>query len=452
MLAVLALNLSVQMFLIFVGFSLLQMTNTKNKVSLFYDLPYAFGVGIVFLYIAAYPLVRFDLSPDYWHWYILLFGAAIIIFAGYFYVKADTNKVISAKWQLRWFDWLLILLIIIKLALVIFGNLLNPVVDSDAVDAYRHVGLAKYIFMQYPLSATEAYKAEVSTELSLPIWHAWSSMFQDRWYDSVATFHYVLAFIGALIMAGIIGIRQQIKPTFVLLAVFIIVSIPIAAMHIVRPGFADLMVMYFFMLAIAVLFAILDDKIITKSNVFLLVVAVLGMAMSKLEGIIWAIWAVIVVASWCFHYYKNVDWKTILLYQGVVLVVGFAGYLLVADWVFTTVNLPIRISWLFDLRYNPESFDRFFGYMYISGGQGLIWWIFSIFSVVVLLKSKSQTDKTMVLYTLILMLGLFHFANFTANIGFTLNGTNVGRFLLQLSPIILISYYSLIKNYHLNTK
>lgn len=446
MTALLITNILSQVFLIFIGFSLLQLINIKNRISLLYDLPYAWGVGVVFLYIVAFPLIRFELSPNNWFLYILLIGLVVISMAGYLYSKANASITIKINWQLKWYDWLLIFVIVIKLLLLIYGNLVNPVVDSDATNNSRLVGLAKYIFMQHPLSDTNAYSATTLSELSLPILNAWSNIFQDRWHDSVATIHYVFVFIWTLMCAGIIGIKQQIKPTFSLLAIFIISSIPLLSMHVLRPGFADIMIMHFFMISIVVLFSIINKKSISNKNYFLLIVTILGMVLTKLEGMIWSAWVIIVVLSLYLNYQKQISWKTILTYQAILLVVGFGLYLVTADWVLRTISLPLRVSWLFDLQYNPRSFDRFFSYMYSDGGQGLIWWIFSITSVLILIKSKINIDKIIVLYALILMLGLFHFSNFTYNITFTLLGTNVGRFLLQISPIVLIGYYLVIKN------
>ena len=393
MTALLITNILSQVFLIFVGFSFIQLINIKNRISLLYDLPYAWGVGVIFLYLAAFPFVRFELSPNNWHLYILLIGLGIISIAGYSYSKATPSITTKIDWQPRWYDWLLIFVIVIKLLLLIYVNLVNPVVDSDATGNYRHVGLAKYIFMQHPLSDTNAYKDAQSTELALPILHAWSNIFQDRWHDSIATIHYVFIFIWTLMFAGIIGIMQQIRLTFALLAIFIIASIPLLSIHVVRPGYADIVVMHFFMISIAVLFSIINKKSISNKNYFLLIVAILGMVLTKLEGVIWSAWMIIVVLSLYLNYQKNINWKTILTYQAILLIVGFGIYLVTADWVLRTIDLPVRVSWLFDLQYNPKSFDRFFSQMYSDGGQGLIWWIFPITSVVILIKSKTNINK-----------------------------------------------------------
>lgn len=446
MINLIILNLFQQLFLVLVGLSLLQLVNIKKRVSLFYDFPYAWGVGVVFLYLVAFPLIRFELAPVNWYWIVFIFGLIIFTIFIYFYKKLPKLNSIKLDIRYKWYDFILLGLILIKIFLLVYVNLVNPVVDSDASDNYRHIGLAKYIFHSYTLSDTMAYKSGQTTVLSPPILHAWSNIFQDRWHDSIATIHYLVIFIFTLFMIMIVGLKQNIKTIWILLGIYLFSTIPLLNMHVIRPGFADIIVMYFFLLAVSVLISVffIQNYQFTKKTYLLSLVAILGMAMTKMEGIIWASWFVLVLVSYYIYQQKSISWKKILLFQLVMISFGYIVYFFSANWVLNTFDLPIRLTWLFEVKYDPKSFDMFFGFLYTWGGQGLIWWLLSIASITIIFKSKNINHKALIIYILILMFFIFYFANFTGNVKFTLIGTNVGRFLLQISPLIIIVYYLLV--------
>jgi hypothetical protein len=438
MINVLILNILPILFLIVCGFSILQIVNNKVRISLIYDLPYSFIVGIVFLYIIAFPLVRFDMLIGAWHLIIYCIGFIGFIYAIYIYKNAKSNnhKNLGFNW---WY--LLLSIVVIFLCVILYINIINPVVDSDAVSNYRHIGLAKYIFWNYPLVETNAYKAGVSTTLSPPIFHAFINMLQDRWYDSVATTHYIFILVWSLLLAFFIGIRHNLSIKLSIITPLALISIPIIQVHVIRPGYVDIIVMMFLMFVVSILLDIIRDKKINKYNLILIFFGIIGLLFSKIESLIWSSWVIVVLFSLYLYYHKNINWQKILFTQGILFIVVFSLYLFYADWIYHNVNLPHRLSWLFDLQYNPASFDRFFSYVFSSGGQGLIWWIFIVTSGLIVLKSKNTTYKVIILYAWILLLGVFHFSNFTFNITFTLQGTNVGRFLLQLTPLAILSYY-----------
>jgi hypothetical protein len=404
---------------------------------------YSFFVGIFFLYISAFFLVRLEISPGYWYGYTYIFGSIIIMLALYIHFKT-TKHYNTLHFNFTEFDYLLLFAIILIVVTLGYINIVNPVIDSDATQNYIHVGLAKYLFWQYPLSETNAYKGSHSTELSPPILHAFVNMLQDRWHDSIATIHYFFIFIWILLLVFFTGIRNNVNIRLSLIAVFLIASIPISIVHAIRPGYGDMLSMIFFMLSISVLINVIYTKNISKLNLFLIFVSILGGYLSKMEWLIWGLWLVVVILSLYFNFYKNILWKKILFIQGVLLVVAFILYLLSAEWVYNNIDLPKRLSWMFDLQYNPASFERFFSYMFSVGGQGLIWWIYIISSLVLLIRSKNPTYKAITLYSFFLVLGVFYFSNFTFNITFTLQGTNVGRFFLQLAPLVILSYYLMI--------
>jgi hypothetical protein len=442
MITLLGINLTQILFLVLVGFAILQIIDFKNKISFFKNLPYTFGTGIVFLYIFAFPLVRYDLAVGSWYFYIYVLGIFLIILAGYFYKTANIvkNKSIYLSTQ----HWIILFFVVLFIALISYINITNPVVDSDASNNYRHIGIAKYIFWEYPLTETNAYKAGQSTELSPPILHVFINALQERWFDSIATVHYIFFLLFSLLVVFTVGILNHIKALYSLIGAIMLITVPITIIHSVRTGYADIIVAYFFLIGVMQIFSIIVNKKIEFGNYVLISIATVGVLFSKLEGIIWIAWLWIVLFSLYLNIYKKILWNKILMTQILLLIIGFSLYLLSAEWVLENITLPKRLSWMFDLQYNPASFERFFSYMFSVGGQGLIWWIYIISSLVLLIRSKNPTYKAITLYSFFLVLGVFYFSNFTFNITFTLQGTNVGRFFLQLAPLVILSYYLMI--------
>ena len=446
MISVFFISLAQQLFLILVGLSLLQLVSYQNRLPIASNLPYAWGIGVVFLYISGFILVRFELAPQSWHWIVLISGSLIVLFAGYFYSGSDKMKMPTRQWQLKWYDWVLISLILIKLVLVLYCNLVNPVVDSDACNNYRHIGLAKYIAMGYPLSETMAYKGSQSTMLSPPILYSWSNMFQDRWHDSVATIACFFAYLSIIGIAFVSAFKASAKITPALILAYIISAIPLLNMHVIITGYADILVSMFFAMGATVLALTLNKiKDINKSHLFLLSVAFIGAAMTKMEGAMWVFLLVFFFIGVYAHNKIHISWNKILLVQIGLIAGVFILYFISADWILENVDMSVRLSWLFQKKYDPKSFNMFFGFMYTWGVFGLFWWLLSILSVALLITGKSIESKISILYTVVLLAALFYFANFTGNIHLTLNGTNVGRFLLQICMISILVYTAFIK-------
>jgi hypothetical protein len=447
MTSVFLISLSQQLFLVIVGLSLLQLVFYQNRLAITSNLPYAWGIGVVFLYIVGFILVRFALAPKSWHWIVLTIGIMIILFAGYFYLASEKTDIATWQWQLKWYDWLLFFLILIKLTLVLYSNLVNPVVDSDATNNYRHIGLAKYIAMGYPLSETMAYKGGQSTMLSPPVLHSWLNMFQERWHDSVATMSCFFAYLSIIGITFVAAFKTTAKITPALISAYIISTIPLLNIHVIRAGYADILVSLFFAMGVSVL-ALTLNRIdnINKSHLFLLTIAFIGAAMTKMEGTIWLGILIFFFIGVYAHHKNHFSWNKILIVQMGLIIVCFISYLISADWILKNVDMSLRLSWLFQKSYDPESFDMFFGFMYTWGAFGLFWWLLSILSFILLLTGKYAEARICVLYTFIFLAALFYFANFTGNVRHTISGTDVGRFLLQISTIFILVYTAFIKN------
>lgn len=441
-------NLTIILFLIMTGFAIMQLILKENRISLLQYLPFSFPVGVIFVYIISYLPVHLNLMPESWHWFSLSLGLLVIIFGCYYYLKQPK---LALSWDLKFYfyDYFLVALILVKVFILIYINMVNPVVDSDATNPYRHVGLAKLFFWGYPIEETTAYTSGRAVKISPSIMHTFINSFQLRWHDSVATIHYQFFYIFSLLMVIYAGLKLKIKPTFVLLAAYIFTTQPLVAIHVIRPGYADLLVMSYFMVALVALMSYFLSKQQSPDRLtwLLLFIAIFGMMSNKLEGIIASAWTIslftflFLVRRWHFN------WLKLLAISTAIIFILYLVYFFIGDWLIQNFDLSVGTQVMLQKRYDPKAINAFFQQMFIGGGQGLVWWLFILCSILALFKTRKLEHRLLIGFAIVLVIAVFYFSCFTDNVQWTLNYTNVGRFLLQLSPLFIVSYYLAILNF-----
>ena len=68
------------------------------------------------------------------------------------------------------------------------------------------------------------------------------------------------------------------------------------------------------------------------------------------------------------------------------------------------------------------------------------WWLTIALAVGLTLNGKDVFTRLTGVYVLVLFLAIFYYSNFTGNVKFTLIGTNVSRFFIQLHVLFLLVY------------
>ena len=152
----------------------------------------------------------------------------------------------------------------------------------------------------------------------------------------------------------------------------------------------------------------------------------------------WLLLLSVMGASYWLYAGGQYPWRKILLFQLAAAAVVYLLYWLTAD--FIAQYASGRVVWLFQKRYNSESFFHFFSALFSYGSFNVFWWLFVPMALFALIGRVEMSARALVIYMLAVVFALFYFSNFTGNVQFTLIGTNVSRFFLQVSGIMLPVY------------
>ncbi|UCG34017.1 MAG: hypothetical protein JSU68_05140, partial [Phycisphaerales bacterium] len=137
-----------QVILLFGGAGSWRLLTGSTRRGIVAGIPYAWGFGVAVLYVTGGVAVRVDGLSGKWHYVV----AAVCVALGLIALLpggrprsgwAETAEPVRPGW--RWYEWLVLALILLKAGTVLCVMLVNPVLDSDAVDPLRWVGLAKVI-------------------------------------------------------------------------------------------------------------------------------------------------------------------------------------------------------------------------------------------------------------------------------------------------------------------
>ncbi|MGH7730806.1 MAG: hypothetical protein ACRENJ_06080 [Candidatus Eiseniibacteriota bacterium] len=438
MIEVLARALSSQILLILVGLSTLQLLRGRTRIRWMPLLPYAWGVGVVVLYVLGQALVR-TLRVGPWHLVAAALMVAVIAAGVWRFgraARAPDRRSPSAPW--RWYEAVLLVLLAARIGIVAYLNGHDPIIDSDATLASGYAPLARKL--GEGLSAREALAdagGQAVSPWGPPILLAWVRMFLDRWHDSVAGLPWLFAYLSTIGVAFTTCRRVTGHRSLALACAWVIASLPLTAMHTFRIGYNDLLTAYFVTLGLAVLTrAVLEPGRVGRTWLGLGVVALLGSAMSKMEGGVWALCMAVAGLGYFLRRVRGVRWRRILTLQAAVALVLLASYAWGAgEWLARA--LGGRASYLAPHALDPRALAMTFGFLFGWGSFNILWWLGPVIALSLLVWDAPGDAKALVVYAGAMVAGVVLVANVTGSVEFTVNGTNVGRFLLQVTGVLV---------------
>ncbi len=448
MTSVLSIALFTQLLLVLSGLAVLQLVNGRERIQIWWLVPYAWGVGSVLLFIAGYALVPPGHLAHDWH-LVVAGGMAVLIVAGaivYCFGRADCgqNDRPSAI-SVRWYDLPIIALILVQVGLVTYICMVNSVIDSDATSMRGYMSLAKKIGEGIRVSeflGDEAVRHSKYASFSPPLLPAFIRMFLDRWHDSVITLPWLLAWLFSGGIAYVTCCKLSRHFTASLVCAYLFLSLPLASIHVFRSGFLDLLVMYFFCAATSVLsLAFLRGGKIKPAWVVVAVIAVVGSALCKSEGKLWAVLLAVIGVNYCLHVYGNISWKKLIGTQVLLAAVLFLVYHFFLGKNFFNSFEDQRLQALAPHSFDKKAFGATLSAIYGFSNFGIWWWAFSMVGVYLLIARKvPENAKAVIFLYFSMFLAIIYFANFTENVKYTLIGTNVSRFSLQIAGVLLPVY------------
>jgi hypothetical protein len=426
--------------LIWSGVSLLQLCSPLKRIPFLFYLPYGWAVGTLLLYGIGGVVVRIGIFRGIWH-FIVLATAILIIPAAYWVRRRakPVEEVSLPRLNFAYYEWIVIALILVKVAGVFYLEMTNPIIDGDAAHNALWVGLAKVIHQDGTLLASTPYTSFYRPSL-LP---AWIGMFLPRWHDNLISLPWLLTYLSIIALSFIAGFRTTKNRFAALILAYLFSSIPLSIVHAIRPGYADLIVSYFFLIGITIItFTFTNTRIENRMGVGLALVSALGAFWTKNEGIVWAGWMAWLWLSYYLHFKKNVGWGKLFAALGVLIGACYLAFFAFAEFIRThTRGIDARFEQLFQQSYDPAAAKEFFWSSFMGGSFHLWWWLLICLLVLTLIKRKVPADlKAWSLYLVVPLILVFYLAAFTANVRYTFQQTNVSRVLLQICGL-LFPYY-----------
>ena len=415
------------------GLALMQLAAPGRRLRWLPCLPYAWPTGVVVLYAVGSLFVLAGWWSTHWNYAAIAVMLLLVAAGAVLYLRAPPLPAVAMP-VIKPRDWVLFALLAAKCAAVVYAALNYPVIDSDATNPAGYVSLAKRLG-----EGTVFPGGGTASPLGPPILAAWARMPLDRWYDSMIAVPWLFAWLSFIAIAAAACYRLTRHTTASLACAWLFASLPLVVHHALRPGFNDLLVACFFIAVAGVLCFFYLDK--GKTARFWLVVAgaclVCG-ALSKMEGRMWLVVLSVMGASYWLYARGQYPWRKILLFQLAAAAVVYLLYWLTADFIGQYASG--RVAWLFEKRYNSDSFFHFFSALFSYGSFNVFWWLFVPMALFALIGRVEMSARALVIYMLAVVFALFYFSNFTGNVQFTLIGTNVSRFFLQVSGIMLPVY------------
>jgi hypothetical protein len=396
------------------------------------------NLGLVVLYLTGNGLIRFSLLRGIWP---LCVGGVCLVFA----LTAFVIPRMRPQWETRGL-WnlrspatvpigLCLVYLLIKTIFVFSILVQMPVIDSDAANLNRWVGLAKELAFQGTMTPSATHSIE---RLSPSLVPAYIAGYISRWRDGLVCLPWFFTWLS--ILALVWGALRSITGNAIIATgvTLLFASAPLSIIHVARPGFADLLVAGFLISAMSVfLLTMYQRREFTFRSWLLILLLLLGAVLSKKEGFIWVAW--MLAAALCFDLNQRggVSWRKIAI--GMCLTGGVAaiGYALLHNWIRTTFIADSRVGWLFEVNYSDRALWMFFKTLLASNGFNLLYWIFFGLSAGLLIRVREARERALLIFGLLPFLFLFYFCCFTGGVPYTESGTGLGRWLLQMQGFVL---------------
>ena len=310
-----------------------------------------------------------------------------------------------------------------------------PVIDSDAANLERWVGLAKELAFRglAPEALSGSYE-----RFSPSLLPAFIAGYLSRWRDNLVCIPWFFTWMSILALAWS-TIRTLTRNALLAAGVALLfASVPLSIVHIVRPGFSDLLLAGFLVSAVSVfLLTMYHRREFTVRSCLLLLFFLLGAALTKKEGIIWVVWLMVTALCFGLNQRWRISWRhilTVLFLAGGTVVLS---YVFLHNWIRMSLISDSRVKWLFEFNYSDRATWMFFKTLMASNGFGLLYWIFFGLSAGLLLRTRDVSRRVLVVFNLLPFVFLFYFCCFTGNVEITERGTNIGRLLLPLQAFAL---------------
>jgi len=403
------------------------------------------NLGLFALYVVGSILIRFPAFRGIWPWWIgVLFLAAA--------VAAFWLRTTRPRWEDRTGSWdnriarglLIACLVIICLKAILVLSLMIrlPVIDSDAANLDRWVGLAKHLDYEGMRTETWLHARDKTSPSLIP---AYIGGFLSRWRDGLVCLPWFFTWLSILALAWGAVESHTRNSLWAAGTAFLFAAVPLSITHVLRPGFSDLLLAGFVVSAVsAFLLTMYQRGDYGLRSWLLLLLPLLAAGLTKNEGLIWMLW--IAGTAVCFHLNARlgIPWRKIL---AVLVLAGGTGvlvYVFFHDWIRATLISDFRVGLLFRFMQSDRALRMFFKTFFASNGFNVLYWILLGLCLGLFFRIRSARDRILLLFSILPFVFVFYFCCYTGNIRATIMGTDTGRLLLPLQafalPVFLVAW------------
>lgn len=327
--------------------------------------------------------------------------------------------------------------------------LCDPWIDSDAANHHRWVGLARLIREQGVPAGPRGDPLGPSLAV------AFVAAFLSRWRDQAASLLWVAVWLSIVALgfaltatararrgeqapaepgpSGEAPLSGPLAEPLSALLVCAFATAPLLLAHVVRPGFAELLLTLFLLAGVALLER---HEALGARRWALLLLLALGLANTKLEGKAWALWLLLAALTRALH--GRFRARTLAASWAAAGALGIALHLAVGQRLEPAAGAADdRIRWPFEHHWAPQALLRFAADALSASSFSLLWW-WTLAAALWLAARGSARDRLWLVLAAAPLAAVFYFCCFTGNVAHTLIGTDVSRFLLQVSPLALL--------------
>ncbi len=431
------------LFPTFIGFVFVSLLKPKNETLPDYEklaLSFLIGCGILSLEMLLLGAFKIKLIvPN------ILAGAAVILALPlYLSIKNKTLAFNFKSWltidKLKWYELSLFGLILLRIAFVLFENLIKPVITVDAFANWSFRAKVFFVESGLLLNPESNYllgAGHVFYPLNIPLMETWIFNVLGYWNDELIKILFGLFFISLLIVFYS-SIKRFASRFVALLSTYLLSTLPLLVHH-ATIAYADLPVCAYFTASVLFMF----NYFKSNDNKYLYISALLAGigTWTKTEGTPLLIINLVVLAI--FYYrskHEKMDAiKNTLSYFMLALIFKLPWSLVNMAY-HVPKNLYHRIQYenIFANIYRiPVIISYFYNKMFFYGNWNIAWFVFLVF----LILSYNHLKELRKFYTLIYIFLFFMAFSFmyyiTENYRWLLDGTTLNRNVLVIMPLVI---------------
>ncbi|MCU0641436.1 MAG: glycosyltransferase family 39 protein [Candidatus Margulisbacteria bacterium] len=446
---IITLLLAALFFPVLTGLIVITFLTPDNDLQPLEALAVSYGAGFALISLLLFLMGLFFIPLT-----VLNILAAVALLLAYPFYICLTRRQIFARLvpaglkgvfaRLKWHDYLLILLITIRLLLVFYQAVVRPVEDIDSI-AYRMME-AKIFYTEKSLSLNThpgyfiGPSSRKNYPLNIPIFASWVYSALGTWDDAIVQIIFP-AFLLAFAVAFYYLMRRLTSRSASLFSVYLLLSLPLLIYH-AATSYIDAVVGFYYCTSFLYLLLFIRDRRPAHFIVSALLAG--GAVWTKSEGLPLVI-SNLLVLSYFLVYLDNsaVRQKLFRLGQYAAAVLAFllpwhAFQFIYRAQMPASGEVPV-FSQIFNYYDRiPTIIEFYFRKALFYGNWNIAWFVFLVVLLVSVAARKLRREQWLVLFAIILALASFGSVYcLTDNWQSLLEGTVQNRNALTFTPLVV---------------